>query len=92
MITAVTIHAIDRLQERRQLQHFVRHLHKMQKWSLPDTGEMEHNGYRYITRGGVLITVLPPSNEYRKMNVQDELCHRIAKTMMICPSLWEEES
>ena len=90
MITAITIHAIDRLQERRQLQHFVQHCHKMQKWGLPDTGETVHNGYRYITRGGVLITVIPPSREYRKMNMQDELCHRIAKTMMICPSLWEE--
>ena len=90
-MTAITFHAIDRLNERRQLQHFVQHCHKMQKWGLPDTGETVHNGYRYITRGGVLITVIPPSREYRKMNREDELCHRLSRAIMICPNLWEED-
>ena len=52
MITAITFHAIDRLQERRKLEHLVRHINKIRKWNLPETGETEHKGYRYITRGG----------------------------------------
>lgn len=64
MITAITFHAIDRLQERRKLEHLVRHINKIRKWNLPETGETEHKGYRYITRDGVLITVLPPTRQY----------------------------
>ena len=67
MITAITFHAIDRLQERRKLEHLVRHINKIRKWNLPETGETEHKGYRYITRDGVLITVLPPTRKARKM-------------------------
>lgn len=60
MITAITFHAIDRLVERRKVKHLVRHLNKIRKWDLPADGVTEHNGYKYITRGGVLITVLCP--------------------------------
>lgn len=58
-VRCITFHAIERLQERRKLTHLLRHLNKIKKWGLPDTGDTLHNGYRYITRGGVLITVIP---------------------------------
>lgn len=87
MIHAISVHALERLQERRQLQHFIPHIHKMQGWGIPDTGTFEHKGYRYITREGVLVTVLPPTKEFRQQNTEDELCHRLARIMMICPNL-----
>lgn len=59
MIRAVSFHAIERLQERRGLQHLLRHLHKVQKWNLPENGEIVHKGYRYITTDGILVTVIP---------------------------------
>lgn len=52
MVGAITFHAIDRLQERRKLEHLVRHLNKIRKWNLPDEGITEHKGWRYVTRGG----------------------------------------
>ena len=64
MITAITFHAIKRLGERRKVEHLQRHVNKIQKWDLPSDGITEHKGYRYVTRGGVLITVLPPRKSY----------------------------
>lgn len=60
MIHAISIHALERLRERRNLVHLIPHVHKMQKWGMPETGTFTHKGYRYITRDGVLVTVLPP--------------------------------
>lgn len=60
MITAITFHAIERLQQRRKLEHLLRHINKIRKWNLPRDGITGHKGYRYVTREGVLITVLPP--------------------------------
>ena len=71
MIHAISIHALDRLQERRQLIHFIPHIHKMQRWGMPDTGTFEHKGYRYITREGVLVTVLPPTRKVRRQNIAE---------------------
>lgn len=59
MITAITFHAIERLQERRGCEHLLRHCNKIKKWNLPATGDTVHKGHRYITRDGVLVTVLP---------------------------------
>ena len=63
MIGAITFHAIERLQERRGLTHIIRHLNKIQKWNLPANGETIHKNYKYVTRGGVLITVIPHRKE-----------------------------
>lgn len=57
MITAVTLHAMNRLATRRGVKHMTSHLNKRR--NLPADGDTEIKGYRYITRGGVLITVLP---------------------------------
>ena len=62
MIRAITFHAIDRLVERRKLEHLIRHINKIRKWNLPENGIATHKGWRYVTRDGVLITVLPPKN------------------------------
>lgn len=87
---AISIHALERLQERRQLQHFLPHIHKIQRWGgLQDDGIFEHKGWRYVMREGVLITVLPPTREFRRQNKEDELCHRMARIMMICPKLFD---
>ena len=59
MISAISFHAVQRLQERRNCEHLLRHLNKIQKWDLPRTGETIHKGFRYITRDGVLVTVIP---------------------------------
>ena len=59
MIRAVSFHAIQRLQERRNCEHLLRHLNKVQKWNLPANGELIHKGWRYITADGILITVIP---------------------------------
>ena len=63
MITDEELNAIERLQERRSLTHLTRHINKIRKWNLPETGETTHKGFRYITRDGVLVTVLPPTKE-----------------------------
>ena len=63
MIGAITFHAIERLQERRGLTHLLRHINKIQKWNLPANGETIHKNYKYVTRGGVLITVIPHRKE-----------------------------
>ncbi|MBR2586996.1 hypothetical protein IKE71_01320 [Candidatus Saccharibacteria bacterium] len=88
MIHALSIHSIERLSERRQLQHFVQHIHKMQGWGMPDDGIFVHKGYRYVMREGVLVTVLPPDHAYRKQLVEDELLHRLARLLMICPEVF----
>ena len=79
MIHAISIHALERLNERRQLKHFIPHIHKMQKWGMPDTGTFEHKGYRYITREGVLITVLPPTHAWYKKRKEEENASKKAK-------------
>lgn len=73
MIHAISIHALERLHQRRQLKHFMPHIHKMQRWGMPDTGTFEHKGYRYITRKGVLITVLPPTHSWYRENKRKEV-------------------
>lgn len=65
MMRAISIHALERLQERRQLKHFMPHIRKMQRWGMPDDGIFEHKGYRYVMRNGVLVTVLPPTRATR---------------------------
>lgn len=73
MTTAITFHAIERLQERRNITHLLRHIRKIQKWHLPDTGITEHKGYRYVTREGVLITVLYPAKKaVKKMEEEND--------------------
>lgn len=59
MVRAITFHAIERLSQRRRVEHLWRHLNKVRRWNLPDDGDTVHKGYRYITHGGVLITVIP---------------------------------
>lgn len=92
MITAITFHAIQRLGERRNVEHLKRHINKIQKWNLPDDGITEHSGYRYVTRDGVLVTVLPPSRKSQKENRAKELEHYIIKYIVLCPSLLEVEN
>lgn len=79
MIGAITFHAIERLQERRNCEHLLRHINKIRRWNLPENGTTEHNGYRYVTRDGVLITVLPPDHAARKQNRAGELMHYLIK-------------
>lgn len=64
MITATTIHALDRLVERRGCKHLIGHLKKRR--NLPANGITEIKGYLYITRDGVLITVIPANKRYMK--------------------------
>lgn len=63
----ISKHAMRRLVERRGVKHMERHINKILSWGLPDNGVTEHNGWRYVTRGGVLVTVLPWSKEYKKI-------------------------
>ena len=56
----VTKHAKRRLIERRGVKRLDRHIRKIQKWNLPADGITIHGGWRYITSGGALLTVLPP--------------------------------
>ena len=56
----VTKHAKQRLVERRGVKNLERHIRKIQKWNLPDDGTTLHKGWRYVTSGGALVTVLPP--------------------------------
>ena len=58
MIGAISFHAIERLSERRGCAHLLRHINKIQKWNLPADGVTDHKGYKYVTRNGILITVL----------------------------------
>ena len=62
----ISNHAKKRLIERRGVKHMIRHINKIQSWNLPNNGITEHKGWRYITRDGVLVTVLPRKAEYRK--------------------------
>ena len=58
-VGCITFHAIERLQQRRNCEHLLRHLNKVRKWNLPEDSDTVHKGFRYITRGGVLVTVIP---------------------------------
>lgn len=62
----ITKHARERLMQRRKVKHMNRHINKINSWGLPADGVTEHKGWRYVTRGGVLVTVLPRTKEYRK--------------------------
>lgn len=73
MITAITFHAVERLQQRRNCEHLLRHLNKIRKWDLPETGITEHKGYRYVTRDGVLVTVLPCSRSYIRKAKEEKI-------------------
>lgn len=66
MVGAITFHAIQRLQERRSCVHLARHLERIKRWGLPDDGDTVHKGYRYITRGGVIITVIPDKQSIKE--------------------------
>ena len=65
MVGCITFHAIQRLGERRGCIHLIRHINKIRRWGLPDDGETVRKGFKYVTRGGVLITVVP-DKEYHK--------------------------
>lgn len=71
MITAITFHAIERLSQRRKVEHLHRHLNKVRKWGLPEDGDTVHKGYRYITRGGVLVTVIPDKNFVKELRTKE---------------------
>lgn len=66
MIRAISFHAIERLQERRGCVHLLRHINKIKKWDLPRDGETYHKGFKYVTRGGVLVTVYPCDEAIRQ--------------------------
>ena len=68
-MTIISKHAKQRLIERRGVKHMIRHINKINSWGLPDDGITEHKGWRYVTRGGVLVTVIPVSRKELK-NVQ----------------------
>ena len=65
-ISAISFHAIERLQERRKLAHLLRHVNKIKKWNLPADGVTIHKGYKYVTRGGVLVTVYPDKKTFNE--------------------------
>ena len=73
MVGAITFHAIERLQERRGLTHLLRHINRIKRWGLPDDGITIHKGFRYITRGGVLVTVYPDKETFKKYKEQRSL-------------------
>lgn len=70
MIGAISFHAIERLQQRRDLTHLLRHVNKIRKWNLPRDGETLHKGFKYVTRGGVLVTVYPCNEAIKEYKVQ----------------------
>lgn len=63
----ISKHAKERLVQRRGVKHMQRHINKIQSWGLPDDGETWHKGYRYITKGGVLVTVLRDNKYFRQL-------------------------
>ena len=66
----ISKHALERLQQRRNLKHIGRHINKINSWGLPVDGITEHKGYRYVTKNGVLVTVLPPTKTfYRQLRL-----------------------
>ena len=73
MITAITFHAIQRLSQRRKVEHLQRHINKIYKWNLPEDGDTVHKGYRYITRGGVLVTVIPYKKFFKELKNNKEV-------------------
>ena len=72
MIRAISFHAIERLQERRGCVHLLRHINKIKKWNLPRDGETCHKGFKYVTRGGVLVTVYPCDEAIRQYKEENE--------------------
>lgn len=70
----VSKHAMERLVQRRGVKHMERHINKINSWGLARDGITVHKGWQYITRGGVLVTVLPPKDSYwkaKKLEVQE---------------------
>lgn len=70
MIGAISFHAIERLQQRRDLAHLLRHVNKIRKWNLPRDGETLHKGFKYVTRDGVLVTVYPCNEAIKEYKAQ----------------------
>lgn len=70
MIGAISFHAIERLQQRRNLTHLLKHINKISKWDLPRDGETFHKGFKYVTRDGVLVTVYPCDNAIKEYKAQ----------------------
>ncbi len=92
MITAVTFHAIDRLRERRGITRIVEHLDMIRSCNLPSNGEFEYkDGWRYVVRDGVLVTVLPPTKKTVKKHRNEELLHYLVKYCIKCPNIFELE-
>lgn len=68
MMSAVSIHALERLAQRRGVVHLVGHLNKVKRTASVEgweTGTYSRKGWRYVLREGVLITVLPPKRRKR---------------------------
>lgn len=70
MIGAISFHAIERLQQRRNLTHLLKHINKIRKWDLPRDGETLHKGFKYVTRDGVLVTVYPCDKAIKEYKAQ----------------------
>ena len=67
----ITKHAMERLADRRGVKHMIRHIHKINSWGLPPNGRTEHKGWRYVTQGGALVTVLPRTREYKRKMIEE---------------------
>jgi len=63
----ISKHARERLVQRRGVKHMQRHINKIQGWGLPTDGDTWHKGFIYITRGGVLVTVLKDNKYFRQL-------------------------
>lgn len=57
MITAVSIHALERMNKRFGTKHLFAHINKRR--NLPSNGKTSYKNITYITRGGVLVTAYP---------------------------------
>lgn len=75
MIRAVTMHAIERLIERRRIseKNIAKHIRRLQGCNIPEDGIFVHkSGFRYVMRGGTLVTVLyPDKKELEAMHRRD---------------------
>lgn len=65
MITAVSIHALERMNKRMGCTHMFRALNRKRD-KIEADGITEIKGWRYVARKGVLVTVLPKTKEYKK--------------------------
>jgi len=91
MIRAVTFHAIDRLRERRGISHVQEHLDMIRECNLPSDGIFEHvDGWRYVVKDGVLVTILPPDKAAKKRLRNEELLHLLTKTITRYPEAFED--